>query len=369
MSGAPLLLDGSQGEGGGQVLRSALTLSLCLGRPFRIVNIRARRRNPGLARQHLMAVRAAATVGRAQVQGDELGSRTLSFAPSGIFGGDYRFDIGSAGSTTLVLHTLVPALLHADRPSRLTVIGGTHNPLAPPFEHFAEAYLPLLERMGAPVTARMARAGYYPRGGGVVTVEVHPARLRPLDLLERGPLQSLRGEARVAALPRHIAEREARVLREGLELPEPAVTVLEQPHAWGPGNACLVRARSAEITEVFTGIGERGVPAETVAQRVVEEARRYLDAGVPVGEHLADQIMIPLALAGGGRYLTLPLSGHSLTNRRVIETFLPWIWFHFASSGNGWIVTVTPSPRKRSSLVHDPPIRESVIHSIRGELP
>ncbi len=369
MSGTPLRLDGSQGEGGGQVLRSALTLSLCLGRPFRMINIRAKRRNPGLARQHLMAVRAAATVGRAEVRGAELGSQTLEFVPSGVFGGDYRFDIGSAGSTTLVLHTLVPALLHADRPSRITVIGGTHNPLAPPFEHFAEAYLPLLERMGALVRARMERAGYYPRGGGVVTVTIQPARLRPIELMERGPVENLQGEARVAALPRHIAEREARVLREGLDLPEPAVTVVEQPRDWGPGNVCLLWTRSTEVTEVFSGIGEKGVPAETVAGRVVEETRRYLDAGVPVGEHLADQLMIPLALAGGGRYLTLPLSGHSLTNRRVIETFLPWIRFHFASSGNGWIVTVTRSPRKRSSLVHDPPIRESVIHSIRGELP
>ncbi len=338
MNGTPLVLDGSQGEGGGQVLRSALTLSLCLGRPFRMVNIRAKRRNPGLARQHLMAVRAAATVGRATVSGDELGSRTLSFAPRGVFGGDYRFDIGSAGSTTLVLHTLLPALLHADRPSRVTVIGGTHNPLAPPFEHFAEAYLPLLERMGAPVRAHLARAGYYPRGGGVVTVEVRPTRLRPLQLLERGPLQTLRGEARVAALPRHIAEREAQVLRAGLDLPEDAVPVVEQPPDWGPGNACLVWAHSAEITEVFTGIGERGVPAETVAGRVVEETRRYLDAGVPVGEHLADQLMIPLALAGGGAYRTLPPSGHTRTNRWVIEAFLPNLRFRFDEAPGGWCI-------------------------------
>ena len=343
-----LVLDGSQGEGGGQLLRSALTLSLCLGRPFRMVNIRAKRRNPGLARQHLMAVRAAATVGRAQVQGAQLGSQTLTFIPSGIFGGDYRFDIGSAGSTTLVLHTLVPALLHADRPSRVTVVGGTHNPLAPPFEHFAEAYLPLLGRMGAPVEARLERAGYYPRGGGVVTVEVEPARLRPLELLERGPVPAIQGEARVAALPRHIAEREARVLREGLELPESSVTVVEQPRDWGPGNCCLLWVRSARVTEVFTGIGERGVPAETVAGRVVDEARRYLDAGFPVGEHLADQLMIPLALAGGGTYLTLPPSGHTRGNRWVIEAFMPRLAFRFDEVSGGCRIAV--EPRLKSSL-------------------
>jgi len=338
MSAEPLELDGSQGEGGGQVLRSALTLSLCLQRPFRMVNIRAKRRNPGLARQHLMAVRAAATVGRATVTGASLGSRTLSFTPHGLYAGDYRFDIGSAGSTTLLLHTLLPALLQADRPSRITAIGGTHNPLAPPFEHFAEVYLPVLGRMGAVATAQMARAGYYPRGGGVVTVEVHPARLHPLALRERGPCRGIHGEARVAALPRHIAEREARVLRAALGLPEQAVALVEQPRDWGPGNCCLLWVRCAQITEVFSAVGERGVPAERVAAQVADAARRYLNAQAPVGEHLADQLLIPLALAGGGSFLTLALSGHTRTNRRVIEAFMPWIRFRFRSLPQGWEV-------------------------------
>ncbi|HDP88421.1 MAG TPA: RNA 3'-phosphate cyclase [Thioalkalivibrio sp.] len=184
-----LSIDGSMGEGGGQVLRSSLALSLCLGRPFRMTRIRAARSRPGLQRQHLAAVRAAAAIGHARVAGDELHSQTLEFAPAGVAPGDYRFDIGSAGSTALVLQTVLPPLLTADGPSRLVIQGGTHNPMAPTFEFIRDAFLPLLVRMGPRLAIALHRPGFYPVGGGELVVSVDPVPvLAPLSLHARGEL-------------------------------------------------------------------------------------------------------------------------------------------------------------------------------------
>ncbi len=333
MSEAPLELDGSFGEGGGQLLRSALALSLVTGRPFLMTRIRARRRRPGLARQHLAAVRAAATLGAARVTGASLGSQRLCFEPTGLNGGEHRFEIGSAGSAILVLHTLLPALLHAPRAARITVVGGTHNPQAPPFEHFAEAFLPLLQRMGAHAQATLERPGYHPRGGGVVHLETRPGPLAPLVLGARhGPVQ-LSAEARVAGLPEHIARRELATLAQHLRLPPSALRLRQEPAAWGPGNVCLVRARSPQVTEVFSAFVPRGLPAGAVATAAATATRRYLDSRAAVGTHLADQLMLPLALAGGGRLLVPPPDGHVLANRYVIEAFLPAIRIRLQAQG------------------------------------
>jgi len=317
----PLSIDGALGEGGGQILRSALALSLCLLRPFRICHIRATRKTPGLRPQHLAAVTAAATVGRAEVQGASLGSRELTFAPRRVMPGEYQFDIGTAGSTTLVLQTVLPALLTASAPSRLVLHGGTHNPLAPPFDFFALTFLPLINRMGPCVKARLRRAGFYPAGGGLVEVTVDPVPcLRPLNLPERGAILRRRAWALLSQLPTHIAERELRVIAAGLGLPADCLE-LRRVEAAGPGNAVLVSIDSEHLYAVFSGIGQRGVRAEQVALQVVEEVRRYLAAGVPVGHYLADQLLLPLALAGEGRFLTLAPSRHTTTNIEVIARF------------------------------------------------
>jgi RNA 3'-terminal phosphate cyclase (ATP) len=322
---AMVVLDGSHGEGGGQILRSALALSVVTARPFRITGIRAGRRRPGLRRQHLAAVAAAAEVGGAEVDGAAPGSQELRFHPRGpTRHGALHFRVRSAGSATLVVQTVLPALLTAEGPSTLTVEGGTHNPAAPPFEFLAEAFLPLLARMGPSLSAELDRAGFYPRGGGRLTVRIQPApRLAPLLLVERGALRSVRAEALVAGLPRSVGERELAVVRAELELPASAVSLRQLPAAWGPGNAVLVRVESEGVTEVFTGFGERGTPAETVGRRAAAEARRYLRAGVAVGEHLADQLLLPLALAGAGSFTTLAPSAHARTNLWVLQQFLP----------------------------------------------
>ena len=204
-----LTIDGSQGEGGGQVLRSALALSLVTGRPFAIENIRAGRKKPGLLRQHLTAVLAAAEVGRAEVEGATMGSRHLVFRPSGVRSGNYAFRVGTAGSATLVLQTVLPALLLAEGESNLTLEGGTHNPFAPPVDFLVNAYLPLVNRLGPRVEVRLIRPGFYPAGGGEFTVRVQPARqLGRLALVDRGQIVARRVRVLLGHLPRHIAERE-----------------------------------------------------------------------------------------------------------------------------------------------------------------
>jgi RNA 3'-terminal phosphate cyclase (ATP) len=318
-----LTLDGSFGEGGGQILRTALGLSLVTGTPFTIERIRAGREKPGLLRQHLTAVQAAAEVGKAEVAGAAIGSRALTFKPGRVGPGTYAFSVGTAGSATLVLQTVLPALLAASGPSTLTFEGGTHNPWAPPFDFLEKAFLPLLGRMGAPVAVRLERRGFYPAGGGRFTAEIRPApRLARLDLPERGAVRAIRAAAVVAALPADIARRELRALAGRLPLDPSRGSVVEDDVSAGPGNAVLVEVESEHVTEVFTGFGEKRVSAERVAGRVADEVRAYLDAGVPVGEHLADQLLLPLAQAGGGSFATLPLSLHATTNIEVIRKFL-----------------------------------------------
>jgi RNA 3'-terminal phosphate cyclase (ATP) len=317
-------IDGSQGEGGGQVLRTTLGLSALTGKPVTVTNIRANRSPPGLRAQHVVAVEAAAAVGDAEVEGAALGARRLVFRPRAVRTGHHAFKIGTAGSATLVLQTVLPALLRADGPTQLLLQGGTHNPLAPPYEFLARAYLPLLERMGPKVTAILDRPGFYPAGGGQLRVEVQPAaRLEPLELLERGEVKAVRARAIVSRLPRDIAERELAVVRRRLRWPEEALVVVEEERARGPGNALILEVEHARGVEVFSGFGERGVRAEEVARAAVDELEAWLEADVPVGEHLADQLLLLLALAGGGSFRTLPLSGHAATQIDVIRRFLP----------------------------------------------
>jgi RNA 3'-terminal phosphate cyclase (ATP) len=317
-----LTIDGDMGEGGGQILRTSLTLSLCLGRAFRIVNIRRRRAKPGLRPQHLAAARAAAAVGQADLRGAELGAREIVFIPRRVIPGDYRFDIGTAGSACLVTQTLLPALLAAKSPSRLTVLGGTHNPLAPTFEFVDYVYLPLLRRMGARVQARLDRAGFYPLGGGSMTVSVEPAaHLYPLTLQERGEIRSMTAPVLLAHLPEHIAERELQVVRTELQIGPSDTHVHLLDDAKGQGNVLLLVIESEFCNEVISGFGRRGLRAEEVARRVVSEARRYLDADVPVGRHLADQLVLLLALSGGGSYRTMKPDSHTLSNIDTIRAF------------------------------------------------
>lgn len=336
-----LTIDGSFGEGGGQILRTALALSTVTGTAFRIERIRAARQRPGLLRQHLTAVNAAAAISGAAVEGAVLGSTALTFNPGPVRGGDFEFAVGTAGSATLVLQTVLPALLTASAPSGLTLEGGTHNPAAPPFDFLAKSFLPLINRMGPAVTAELERPGFYPAGGGLFRVEIKPApRLQPFELMERTPVRAIRVRAIVANLPRSIAQREINVVRRALSLGPDNAAVEEIRGAPGPGNAIMIEIEMEHHTEVFTGFGAPSVRAEAVADDAAKAARAYIASGAPVGHYLADQLLVPFALAGGGRFRTGPLSRHTATNIEVIRDFLKVSIGAKEEPGGTWTITV-----------------------------
>ncbi|MFV5215029.1 RNA 3'-terminal phosphate cyclase [Azonexus caeni] len=324
-------LDGSRGEGGGQILRTALSLSMITGIPFAIERIRAGRKKPGLLRQHLTAVQAAAQVCGAEVEGATPGSQRLRFKPGPVRCGDYRHAIGSAGSCTLVLQTVLPALWFADGPSTLRVSGGTHNPAAPPADFLIRCWQPLLQRMGVTLDIQLLRHGFYPAGGGEVLASTAPVGAwQPLHLETRGELRRQSAIGIVAGVPVDVAKREMQRAASQLGVLDEELRVL--PSNEGPGNALLVVQEYANITEVFCAFGERGVPSETVADRAAREARLFRDSGATVGEYLADQLLLPMALAGQGCFTTPVLSSHLRTNCRVIESFLA-VRFAFEESG------------------------------------
>jgi RNA 3'-terminal phosphate cyclase (ATP) len=312
------------GEGGGQIVRTSLALSLITGKPFRITRVRAGRDKPGLRQQHLTAVQAAATVGSARVEGARVGANEFAFYPGEVRAGEYRFHIGTAGSTTLVLQTVLPPLMLAGSPSILTLTGGTHNAHAPPFDFLQRAFLPLIRRMGPRVELQLVRYGFYPPGGGELRVNVEPcSRLLELELPgDSGPRPRC-ARAVCVKLPASVAQRELRVVQNLLGWEAAELHTELSDNALSPGNYLCLEFGGECVTEVVTSLGERGVPAEQVAQRACEEALGYLAHGAPVGEHLADQLLLPFALAGGGRFLTGPLSLHTTTNMEVIAKFLP----------------------------------------------
>jgi RNA 3'-terminal phosphate cyclase (ATP) len=316
-------IDGSEGEGGGQILRSALSLSMCTDQAFRLKNIRARREKPGLMRQHLTALQAAAAVCDAKVTGAEVGSGEITFRPGAVKAGDYQFAIGTAGSTTLVLQTVLPALLTASIPSTIRITGGTHNKASPPVDFLQRTYLPLVERMGPRVQLDLVRHGFYPRGGGEILARVTPAaRLVPITLNERGARKSGYAEAYISGIPMHVASRELEIVGKMLNWPAENLHIRGLSGEFGPGNALTLTIEHEHITEVFTGFGEKGVSAESVAKRAVDAARSYLGSEAAVGPHLADQLLLPMALAGGGEFVTMPVTQHFESHVAIIGKFL-----------------------------------------------
>ncbi|HYN84663.1 MAG TPA: RNA 3'-terminal phosphate cyclase [Pyrinomonadaceae bacterium] len=320
-----LTIDGSFGEGGGQIIRTCLALSLITGKSFRVERVRARRDPPGLKRQHLAAVHAAAQIGAAEVTGASVGAREFTFVPGRVTPGEYTFSIGTAGSTTLVLQTVLPPLMKAGGPSVVTLEGGTHNVMAPPFDFLQKSFLPLVNRTGPNVTAELERYGFYPPGGGRFHVYIEPsAAPRRLDIDELGRVRARRAVALVVKLPPSVGERELAVVRERLGWgdTDAELRVEESRNALSPGNVLMIEVESEHLTQVFTSVGERGVRAEIIAERASKEAERYLEVGAPVDEHLADQLLIPLALGAGGSYVTGRPSPHTTTNVEIIRKFL-----------------------------------------------
>lgn len=334
-------IDGSRGEGGGQIFRSALTLSMCLKQTVRIDNIRAGRKKPGLLRQHLTCLRAAKEICNAKVSGDEPGSSSVTFEPGDVMAGEYQFAVGSAGSTMLVLQTVLLPLLLADAPSSLTVEGGTHNNMAPSFDFVQLAFLPLLARIGHRVEMALDIYGFYPAGGGRWTARIYPAdQHEALHLRERGELQSRQAVAMSARLQHSITRRELDHVRKRCYWAEDELQqrLVDSP---GPGNIVSLRLWHEHVCEVFDVPGELNRSAERVAGNAVQAMKHYLKQGVAVGEHLADQLLLPLALGKGGSFTTLMPTPHFYSNVEVIRQFLDVdIQVEPLESGNGVLVRV-----------------------------
>ena len=313
-------IDGSQGEGGGQILRTALSLSMITGKPFQLNNIRAGRKKPGLMRQHLVCVQASQRISNAVVEGAELHSQSLYFEPQAIQAGCYDFNIGTAGSTMLVLQTLLPALMLQDQPSQISIQGGTHNPMAPTAEFVALCFLPTLQKMGIQVDFVLEQAGFFPIGGGKINATIHPWQNRlPLKLIARDPVQTVRGYAAVLNLPDEIATRELAVLQQQL-----ALSTCQQAYLSGisQGNTAYVTVQSAQHCQLFSALGEMRKSAERVAHDLARDVKKYLHSAAVVDEHLADQLLLPLALGKGGEFTAQVISEHTRTQAAMIQRFL-----------------------------------------------
>lgn len=320
-----VFIDGSTGEGGGQILRTSLALACITGKSLQIDNIRAARRNPGLAKQHLSCVKAACRVCDGQCQGAALSSRVLDFQPGHIHGGDFSFDIGSAGSASLVIQTILPALFLAEGPSTVTVTGGTHNPLAPPFDFLRETFLPAIAAAGFQSDCKLIKHGFFPAGGGKITFNIRPWQKQPdkvINLCQTNKEPQIHARIYTAKLPAHIAQRQQKLLLQN-KLNISDIEHIEVMDSDGPGNCVMIRLCSSSRTTVFTAFGMRGKPSQEVVDEVVDLAKDFLASGAAVDRFLADQILIYMAISKTGCYTTNELSTHLTTNIETIKKFLP----------------------------------------------
>lgn len=294
-----MTIDGSIGEGGGQILRTSLSLAAITGTEIQIEKIRAKRDKPGLKRQHLTCINAVAEICGAKVSDVTVGSRELEFAPNAIKAGDYRFDVGTAGSVTLVAQTIIPVLLKADGVSTVTITGGTHVPYAPTWEFFELCYLPELRRMGAEVEAKLETSGFYPAAGGVIKLKIKPfdesRRNRFYELTNLGGFKGGKVVGVVSALPRSIAEAEAGIVaskfRE-LKLKQE----IREVESFGPGNYCYVQLDYERASVVISSVGTYNKSRKAVANDVVQQTNEFLKLGKTCEKHLADQLLVPAAV-------------------------------------------------------------------------
>jgi RNA 3'-terminal phosphate cyclase (ATP) len=324
-------IDGSQGEGGGQILRTALSLSALLGKEVEFERIRAGRDKPGLRPQHLTGVRALARIAGARVEGDEIGSQSLTFSPGKIRGGVYRFNVaeerGSAGSVTLILQVLLLPLCFGPSSSQVTLLGGTHVPWSPPFHYLSTVLLPTLGRMGLRCEAEIGKWGWYPKGGGIVRIKTLPVReLKSIDLSTRGRPRSIVGISATSNLPAHIAlrqkERAHQRVKETLDLIADII-IMDKAPSPGQGTALFLRLESEGGVSGFSALGRRGKRAEEVADEAVGQLAEYMDSGRCIDPYLSDQLIPFAALAKGKSIFTVSrITRHLLTNIWVVKQFL-----------------------------------------------
>ena len=335
-----LQIDGNYGEGGGQILRTTLSLSCILTKPVQIVNIRKGRRVPGLQPQHLTSVNACRRISSANTEGASLQSTYLQFSPGETKGGDFHFDVAekkrSAGSTSLVLQTLLLPLSRCDRASNITVLGGTHVPWSPPFHYLREIFAPTIERMGCQMNLGIRKWGWYPLGGGEVSATIQGqgtgegqqatrGTIGGLDLVERGSLLRVRGLSASSNLPKHIRTRQERSALQALRSNgvNARIDVIDAPSK-GQGTVVFLWGEFENSVAGFTSLGERGKPAERVAQEAAAEMVDFCHSDAALEQHLADQLVLPMALAGDrSQFRTTTVTQHFLTNAWVVNQFFP----------------------------------------------
>ncbi|MFT3881309.1 MAG: RNA 3'-terminal phosphate cyclase [Gemmatales bacterium] len=320
-------IDGSEGEGGGQILRSSLALSVLTGKPVRFTNIRAKRSKPGLQAQHLASVQAAAMICQANVSGDELGSQQVSFRPGPVQSGEYFFKIGTAGATALVLHTVyLPLLLKGQGPSSIRIEGGTHALAAPSGEYLTITWAGYLQAMGAQIEVKINKPGFFPKGGGLLQADIIPnGTLSPLMATEMLPTSHGRVESLASVggkLPLTVSELIAARCIE--RLGEGCIgLVMKYPHAKSPGAVASIIDHRGTVPSVFYGLGARGKPSEAVADEAIDAYLAHRETGCPVDPHAADQLLLPLVFASGGSaYRTSAITQHLLTQRDIIGRFV-----------------------------------------------
>jgi RNA 3'-terminal phosphate cyclase (ATP) len=343
-----IVIDGSEGEGGGQIVRSSLALAAVTGQPMRIENIRGKRTKPGLLRQHLAGVRAISQIAGGELQGGDLGSCMLQWHPGTIQGGDYQWEVGSAGSAVLVAQTVLPVLLSAKEPSKVTIGGGTHASWAPPFEFFQRCYLPLLAKLGGQAEVAIEAHGFYPAGGGRITMQVQSTDTwRGLALNEREGNLTPQVYSLVSCIPESVGQRECDTIMRRMKWPSSAFKIEQAAQSGGPGNAVMIECGFGNVTELFVAFGKIGVKAEHVARTVCREAKTYLATDVPVGPYLADQLLLPMGMAAAAghasEFRTVALSQHSLTHIEILRRFLD-VEIEIANEPSGSVrVTIGPA--------------------------
>jgi RNA 3'-phosphate cyclase len=327
MQKTPIEIDGSYGEGGGQILRTALALSAILRRPFTIHRIRSKRKNPGLQAQHLEAVEALGRITEAETEGVKFGSQKITFFPKKIVPGNYEFEVRTAGSVTLLLQAIFLPLCLAEGTSTLTLVGGTHVPWSPPFHYFSQVLLPTLQSTGISVDAEIERWGFYPRGGGKIRLKINPAhQLKAINLVDRGSLKKVRGLSGISSLPKHVAERQKdhalKRIQEELRT-DAEIDILYHAPSNGQGSFLFLLAEHERTLAGFSSLGARGKPAEKVADEAVDSLKDYMESGGCIDPYLADQVLPFMALAkGNSSFTATQMTDHLLTNLWVIQQFM-----------------------------------------------
>ncbi len=314
-------IDGSTGEGGGQIFRSAIGLSALTQTPVRIFNIRGKRRKDGLLRQHLTGLRAMTEITNAEVEGDALRSTEVVFSPKKIVGGDYSFEIGTAGSTSLVLQTILWPLFYADKPSRIEISGGTHNPMSPPFEFLKESFFPAIRELGFNAEIEIETYGFAPVGGGKIVAKITPVKdVKAVEFSSTLKPENIQISILGHGLPKHVAANEKAVFEEHLADYSPEVRI-QNVNSQGSGNAIIAVVPNTPFPFVAVQFGQRGNAAEKVAMNLVKDINGQIATGLPVGPHLADQLIIPFALAKGGMFETCGLTPHTMTQIKMVKLF------------------------------------------------